>query len=81
MPTRHIRSRADRLAGLVEMLLIFLVCAALTNTFARMVGGQRQGWALFAAMAVLFLAGAAVVYTNAVSLAQQRLTNTFDGLG
>jgi potassium-transporting ATPase potassium-binding subunit len=49
---------------LVEMLLIFLLGAALTNTFGRMVGDQRQGWALFAAMAVLFLAGVAIVYAN-----------------
>jgi K+-transporting ATPase ATPase A chain len=46
------------------MVLIFLVGAALTNTFGRMVGDQRQGWALFAAMAVLFLAGVAIVYAN-----------------
>jgi K+-transporting ATPase ATPase A chain len=52
------------LAGLVEMLLIFLVGAALTNTFGRMVGDQRQGWALFAAMALLFAAGLAVVYRS-----------------
>ena len=52
------------LAGLVEMLLILLVGAALTNTFGRMVGDQRQGWALLAAMSVLFLAGMAVVYAN-----------------
>ena len=50
--------------GLVEMLLIFLLGAALTNTFGRMVGDQRQGWTLFAAMAVLFLAGVAIVYAN-----------------
>ena len=43
------------LAGLVEMLLIFLIGVALTNTFGRMVGDQRHGWALFAAMAVLFV--------------------------
>src|SRR5580658_9473494 len=52
------------LTGLVEMLLIFLVGAALTGTFGRMVDDQRQGWALFAAMAVLFLAGVAIVYAN-----------------
>jgi K+-transporting ATPase ATPase A chain len=50
-------------AGLVEMLLIFLIGTALTNTFGRMVGDERQGWVLFAVMAVLFLAGAATVYT------------------
>jgi K+-transporting ATPase ATPase A chain len=48
--------------GVVEMLLIFLVSVALTNTFGRMVGDQRHGWVLFAAMALLFVAGLAVVY-------------------
>ena len=46
------------------MLLIFLIGAALTNTFGRMVGDQRQGWALFAAMAVMFAAGLVVVYAS-----------------
>jgi K+-transporting ATPase ATPase A chain len=50
------------LAGLLEMLLIFLIGVALTNTFGRTVGDQRQGWALFAVMAVLFVAGSAVIY-------------------
>ena len=50
------------LAGLIEMLLIFLIGTALTNTFGRMVGDQRQGWALFAVMAVMFLAGAVAIY-------------------
>jgi potassium-transporting ATPase potassium-binding subunit len=52
------------LTGIFEPLLIFLIGAALTNTFGRMVGDQRQGWALFAAMAVLFLAGLAIVYAS-----------------
>jgi len=51
-------------AGLVEMVLIFLLGVALTNTFGRMVGDQRQGWALFAVMSLLFLAGVAIVYVN-----------------
>jgi K+-transporting ATPase ATPase A chain len=50
------------LTNLVEMLLIFLIGAALTNTFGRMIGNQRQGWALLAAMGILFLAGALPVY-------------------
>jgi K+-transporting ATPase ATPase A chain len=33
------------------MLLIFSIGAALTNMFGRMVGSQRQGWAIFAVMA------------------------------
>ena len=50
--------------GLFEMLLIFLLGVALTYTFGRMVGDQRQGWTLFAVMAVLFIAGAATIYAN-----------------
>ena len=52
------------LAGFLEMLLIFLIGVALTNTFGRMVGDQRHGWALFAAMAVMFAAGLAVIYAS-----------------
>ena len=50
------------LSNFVEMLSIFAIGAALTNVFGRMVGNQRQGWAIFAAMGLLFLAGVAVVY-------------------
>jgi K+-transporting ATPase A subunit len=46
------------LAGFVETFLIFLVSAGLTCTFGEMVGDLRQGWALFAVMSLLFLAGA-----------------------
>ena len=44
------------LSNLLEMLAILLIPAALTYTFGRMVGDTRQGWAIFAAMAVLLLA-------------------------
>jgi len=50
------------LSGLIEMLLIFMIGVALTDTFGRMVGDRRQGWALLTAMAVLFVAGLAPVY-------------------
>ncbi|WP_342151143.1 potassium-transporting ATPase subunit KdpA [Methylorubrum sp. SB2] len=50
------------LANLVQMVTIFAVGAALTNVFGRMVGDERQGWAILAAMGVLFLAGVAVTY-------------------
>ena len=50
------------LTNFVEMLLILVVPAALTYTYGRMVGSQRQGWAIFSAMFVLFLAGVVVVY-------------------
>jgi K+-transporting ATPase ATPase A chain len=50
------------LTNLIEMLLIFSIGAALTNVFGRMVGNQRQGWAIFAVMGILFLAGVTSCY-------------------
>jgi K+-transporting ATPase ATPase A chain len=44
------------------MLSIFVIGASLTNVFGRMVGDQRQGWAVLAVMGVLFIAGVAVCY-------------------
>ena len=46
----------------LEMLAIFAVSAGLTYTLGRMTGSQKHGWAVFAAMAVLFFAGVAVAY-------------------
>ncbi len=46
----------------VQMLSIFAIGAAMTNVFGRMVGDQRQGWAILGAMGVLFVAGVAVLY-------------------
>jgi len=51
------------LANLLAMLAIFLIPAGLTYTFGRMVGNARQGWALLAAMSLMFLGGLAVCYT------------------
>ena len=50
------------LTNLLQMLAIFSIPAGLTYMFGRFVGNQRQGWALFAAMMILFVAGAGVVY-------------------
>jgi K+-transporting ATPase ATPase A chain len=50
------------LSNFVQMLSIFLIGAALTNVFGRMVGNQRQGWAILGVMGVLFIAGVAVTY-------------------
>jgi K+-transporting ATPase ATPase A chain len=50
------------LTNFVEIFLIFLIPAGLTYTFGQMVGDTRQGWALFAAMSVLFLAGVFTAY-------------------
>jgi potassium-transporting ATPase potassium-binding subunit len=50
------------LSNFVQMISIFAIGAALTNVFGRMVGNQRQGWAILAVMAVLFIAGVTVCY-------------------
>jgi K+-transporting ATPase ATPase A chain len=50
------------LSNLFELLAIFLIGAGLTYTYGRMVRDQRQGWALFAAMSVLFAGGFAVTF-------------------
>ncbi|WP_050626725.1 potassium-transporting ATPase subunit KdpA [Bradyrhizobium viridifuturi] len=50
------------LSNLVQMVSIFALGAALTNVFGRMVGNERQGWAIFAVMGLLFIAGVTVTY-------------------
>ncbi len=50
------------LSNFVQIILIFALGAALTNVFGRMVGNQRQGWAILAAMGVLFISGVALTY-------------------
>lgn len=50
------------LSNFVQMVAIFAVGAGLTNVFGRMIGDQRQGWAIFAAMGVLFLMGVSICY-------------------
>lgn len=50
------------LSNFIEMVLIFLIPAGLTWTLGSMTGSQRHGWAVFAAMAFLFIAGVTVAY-------------------
>jgi len=50
------------LSNFLEMFLIFAIPSALTYTLGRMTGSQRHGWAVWGAMAVLFLVGVATVY-------------------
>jgi K+-transporting ATPase ATPase A chain len=52
----HPYENPSALANLLEMLAIIAIPAALTYTFGRMVGDTRQGWAVLAAMAILFVA-------------------------
>jgi K+-transporting ATPase ATPase A chain len=48
--------------NLLQMIAIFAVSAGLTYTLGRMTGSQKHGWAVFAAMSVLFFAGILVAY-------------------
>jgi K+-transporting ATPase ATPase A chain len=64
------------LSNFVQMLSIFMIGAALTNVFGRMVGNQRQGWAILGVMGVLFVTGVAVTYW-----AEANGTATLDALG
>jgi K+-transporting ATPase ATPase A chain len=50
------------LSNFVQMISIFALGAALTNVFGRMVGNQKQGWAILGVMAVLFISGVTVTY-------------------
>jgi len=58
----HPFENPDAISNMIQMVSIFAIGAAFTNVFGRMVGNQRQGWAILAAMGVLFIAGVAVTY-------------------
>jgi potassium-transporting ATPase potassium-binding subunit len=64
------------LSNFVQMISIFALGAALTNVFGRMVGNQRQGWAVLAVMGVLFISGVIVTYW-----AEANGTSAFQALG
>src|SRR5579885_358386 len=64
------------LTNLIEMIAIFVISAGLTHTFGAMAGDRRQGWALFAAMTLLFVAGAGVSIW-----AEQRGNPQFSAMG
>jgi potassium-transporting ATPase potassium-binding subunit len=64
------------LTNLIEMLAILSIGAAFTHTFGQMAGDRRQGWALFAAMAFLYLVGAGVAIW-----AEQRGNPQFAAMG
>jgi len=58
----HPFENPDAISNMIQMVAIFAIGAALTNVFGRMVGNERQGWAIFAAMGILFVAGVAICY-------------------
>ena len=60
----HPYENPTALSNLLEMLAIIIIPAALTYTFGRLVGDTRQGWAVFAAMAILFVASLSLAAYN-----------------
>jgi K+-transporting ATPase ATPase A chain len=58
----HPFENPNALTNFFSMFLIFAIPAGLTFTFGRMAKDQKQGWALFGAMAFLFFAGVTVAY-------------------
>ncbi|MER8442219.1 potassium-transporting ATPase subunit KdpA [Mesorhizobium sp. M1066] len=58
----HPFENPDAISNLIQMVSIFAIGAALTNVFGRMIGNQRQGWAILSAMGVMFIAGVATCY-------------------
>ncbi|GLS35992.1 potassium-transporting ATPase potassium-binding subunit [Mesorhizobium tianshanense] len=58
----HPFENPNAISNLIQMVTIFAIGAALTNVFGRMIGSQRQGWAILSAMGVLFIAGIAICY-------------------
>jgi len=58
----HPYETPNGLVNLIHMLAIFVIGAALTNSFGRMVGDQRQGWAIFGAMGLIFLVAVFILY-------------------
>jgi len=58
----HPYENPNALTNFFQLVLIFSIGAALTNVLGRMVKNERQGWAVFAAMGVLFLVGVTTAY-------------------
>ena len=58
----HPYENPNALTNLIQLLSIFAIAAALTNVLGRMVNDERQGWAIFAAMGLLFLVGVTTAY-------------------
>src|SRR6516165_3614964 len=58
----HPYENPNAFTNFVQLVLIFSIGAGLTNVLGRMVRDERQGWAVFAAMGVLYLAGVTTAY-------------------
>ena len=58
----HPFENPDAISNFLQMISIFAIGAGLTITFGKMVGNERQGWAILASMALLFIVGVGVCY-------------------
>src|SRR5262252_1853950 len=58
----HPYENPNPVTNFIELVAIFAIGAALTNVLGRMVKDERQGWAIFAVMGLLFIAGATIAY-------------------
>jgi len=58
----HPFENPNALTNSIELLAIFAIGAAMTNVLGRMVNDERQGWAIFSAMGLLFFAGVTIAY-------------------
>jgi K+-transporting ATPase ATPase A chain len=59
----HPFENPNPLTNFFELVLIFAIGSGLTYTLGQMTGSQRHGWAVWCAMAILFLAGVAAAYS------------------
>lgn len=57
----HPFENPNELSNFLQMLAIFLIPAGLCHAFGRVVGDRRQGWALYGAMALLFVLAASAL--------------------
>jgi K+-transporting ATPase ATPase A chain len=72
----HPYENPTAITNFIEMLAILAIPAGLTYTFGRMVGNTRQGWAIFAAMSLIFLAAVGITYW-----AEAQANPALNGLG
>lgn len=74
----HPFENPDPWTNLVQMLSIFAIGAGLVVMFGRMVGDERQGWAILAAMCALFLVGTGIAYWSETQITPALMSTGVD---